>query len=154
MALADHRGMTQRKFDDRYAAIYRNDSFPNSALARGDLRLASNFVVFSDPPDRAYISMNPPEVAIAVKGQHEKWTDAKLRELTVAKAASVLKNKRDYLRVANPSGRNVHRQIHFHMPTDEANRWRDELIAALRKATESQGRSPTKRARVAGRVKC
>jgi len=51
--IADHRGMTQNKFDNRYAAIYRNDFFPNSALARGELRLAGNSSRATRPGDCA-----------------------------------------------------------------------------------------------------
>jgi hypothetical protein len=138
-----HRGITQEQFNKKYAEIYRECWFPDSAVINRELPLANNYIVFSNPPDRAFISPDPPVVAIAVKGQHEKWTDRKLQEMTVRKAASLAKSGRDYLRVANKSGRNVHRQIRFDMPANDARRWRDELIEALKKAAEGPNRCGT-----------
>jgi len=152
--MAHHQGMTHKKFDKKHAVTYRDGWFPDRALVPGELLLANNYVLFSSPPDRAYISSDPPEVAIAMKGQHEKWTNNKLRTITVGTAASRLTSRRDYLRVVNRSGRNVHRQIRFDMATDEASRWRDALIAALKEATERQKKQSTKRVRGVGSAKC
>jgi len=152
--MADHRGITQGQFNKQYAEIYRDGWFPDSAVVSRKLPLADNYVVFSTGPDRGFISSDPPEVAMAVKGQREKWTDRKLQEITVGKAASLAKGGRDYLRVANKSGRNVHRQIRFERPADQASGWRDELIAALKEATEGRKRRKAKRPRVAGTAKC
>src|ERR1039458_5151700 len=62
------------------------------------------------------------------------------RKMDRSKAAGP-NSGRGYLRVANRSGRNVHRQIHFDMPADEAIAWRDSLIAALKEATDNPTRS-------------
>jgi len=148
--MADHRGIKKETFNVKYEKVYRDGWFSEGAV----IPLGGNYVMFSPPPDRAFISPDPPEVAIAVKGEHEKWSDQKLRALTVGKAAALHSSGRDYLRIANKSGRNVHRQIRFVMPADEASRWRDDLIAALREAAEGRKRRKTKRARAFGRAKC
>jgi hypothetical protein len=152
--MADHRGITQKSFTEKYESIYRKGWFPDSVVGTPKLLLADNYILFSTLPDRAFISPDPPEVAVAVKGQHEKWTNDKLQAMTVGKAASLAKGGRDYLRVANKSGRNVHRQIRFDMPADEASRWRDDLIAALKKATEDRKTGKPRRPRAAGTPKC
>jgi hypothetical protein len=152
--IADHRGMTQGEFDTKYNAIYRDERIPHGAADSAKPLLADNFILFTNPPDRAYISPNPPEVAIAVKGQHEEWFNRRLRTLTVGTAAAFLKSGRDYLRVANSSGRNVHRQLRFDMPSNEAGQWRDALIAALKEATNRQPRRRTEKKGLLGRVKC
>jgi hypothetical protein len=129
--IADHRGITQDNFNWKYAEIYREKWFPDAAVANGQLSLAGNYILFSASPDRTFVSPAPPEVAIAVKGEHERWIDRCLQEITVSKAASLTKSERNYLRVVNQSNRNVHRQIHFEMPPTDADRWRDDLIAVL-----------------------
>ena len=58
----------------KYEAIYRTDRLPSGAEDSGGPLLADNYILFTNPPDRAYISPNPPEVAIAVKGYHEEWS--------------------------------------------------------------------------------
>lgn len=130
--MADHRGSTREQFGKKHASVCRDEWFADNAVGSGTLRLGSNYVVFSIPPDRAFISPRPPKVAIARNGQHEQWTDKTLQAITVGAAA--VRDGRGYLRVVNPSGRNVHRQIKFHMPAEEARKWRDELIAALSNA--------------------
>lgn len=133
--IADHRGIKQEDFNDKYNQIRRSGFIPESSLTTGNVRLASNYVLFATHGPHAYISTNPPEVATASKGAHERWNDKTLRSLTVSTAAKFLKSKRSYLRVVNKSGRNVHRHIRFLMPSDKAVEWRDELIHALRAAT-------------------
>jgi hypothetical protein len=150
--MADHREITQEKFNKKYAGIYDDGWFPDGAVVSRKLPLADNYIVFSSAPDRAFISPGPPEVAIAVKGQREKWTDRTLQKITVCTSAS--RGGRNNLRVANTSGRNVHRQIRFEMPADEASRWREELIAALKEATVDRNRRKTERARSSGTAKC
>lgn len=152
--MAYHRGINQGRFNKTYAEVYRDGWFSDGAVAIRKVQLADNYVVFSSPPDRAFISPEPPEVALATKGSHETWTDGKLRDLTVGKAASLLKSQRDYLRVANKSGRNVHRQIRFDMPVGEAAKWRDELIAALTEAPRRTGKTRFTGARASGAAKC
>ncbi len=77
---------------------------------------------------------------IAVKGRHEEWCNRLLQSLTVVTAAAFLKSGRNYLRVANSSGRNVHRQLRFEMPSKEAGKWRDALIDEMKEATSRQSR--------------
>jgi hypothetical protein len=142
--VSDHRGVNQKTFNKRYEQIYRSGFLPESSLADGDLTLAENYVLFSTGMPDGHISRKPPEVAIARKGEHEKWNDTTLRSLTVGTAARFLKSKRSYLRVVNKSGRNVHRHIRFMMPSDKAVEWRDELIDALKSATAPSQVGPVK----------
>jgi hypothetical protein len=151
--IADHRGITQEQFDAQHKTIYRTGRLPQVAVDNGRPLLTDNYILFTRPPDRAYISPTPPEVAVAVKGHHEQWCNLRLQALTVGMAASFHKSGRDYLRVANISGRNVHRQLRFDMPSEEANRWRDELIVALKEVAK-QAMQHRKRRSIAGRVKC
>jgi|ERR1035437_6538367 hypothetical protein len=150
--MACHCGITLEEFKERYKGIYEDGRFPDSTIESRKLPLADNYIVFSSPPDRAFISPHPPEVAIAEKGQREKWNKSKFQKITVLTSAS--RGGRDHLRAANKSGRNVHRQIHFDMPADEASKWREELIAALKEATENRKRHKTNRARASGTAKC
>jgi hypothetical protein len=129
--IANHRGITKKRFAQKHAEVYRDGWFSDQEVVSGRLPLADNYILFSTSPDRTFISPNPPTVAIAVKGQHEQWTDRTLQSMTVGKAASLADNGRDYLRVVNKSGRNVHRQIHVTMPDHDAGTWRAALIAAL-----------------------
>ena len=152
--IADHRGIRQEQFDAEHKTIYRTGRLLRGAVDNGKPRLANNYIVFTTPPDRAHISPNPPEVAVAVKGYHEEWCNRRLQALTVGVAASFLKSGRDYLRVANSSGRNVHRQLRFDMPSEGANRWRDALIVALKEATRQTRRRHSKRMGLPGRAKC
>ena|SRR5271165_5519350 len=152
--MAEHQGMGKENFDAKFEAIYRTGWLSRAAVESGKPRLANNYIVFTTPPDRAHISPKPPDVAVAVKGYHEEWCNRRLRALTVGMAASFLKSRRDYLRVANISGRNVHRQLRFDMPSEEANRWRNELIVALKEATRQTARHQKKRLSMAGRTKC
>ena len=120
-------GKRKEPFQVRHKKIYKTGQLSNNSV-----RLATNYVVFSTAADETYILPTPPEVAIAASGKHEKWTDDELRALTVALAGATTKNGRDYLRAANPTGRNVHRQIRLDLPPDEALEWRSSLISALR----------------------
>ena len=99
-------------------------------MDNSNLRLAENYVLFSTEADDSHICTNPPDVAIAVKEEHEVWSNDRLRALTVGKAAAVLNSKRDFLCIKNKSGRNVHRHILFLL---EAIAWRSELIRALKR---------------------
>lgn len=146
-------GVNQKTFNKRYEQIYRSGFLPESSLADGNLTLAQNYVLFSTGMPDGYISRKPPEVAIARKGEHEKWNDNTLRSLTVGTAARLLKSKRSYLRVVNKSGRNVHRHIRFMMPSDKAVKWRDELIRELKAAT-ARGQSRPVRARSTSTARC
>jgi hypothetical protein len=117
----------KKPFWTRNQKIYETGQFKD-----GDVPLAQNYIVFSTGADETFISPDPPEVAVAVKGRHEKWNDNELRHLTVEKAGTILKGGRNYLRIVNSSGRNVHRQIRFNLPSKEASTWRQSLISALK----------------------
>ena len=113
----------------------------------GRLPLGNNYVVFS--PD--FIAPDPPEVAIAVEGRKEKWSDKKLEAMTVGKANAVTGASRG-LRTENPAY--PHRHIRFDLPVDEALAWRGALIAALmaKRRDKRRDRAPTYE--TALRVKC
>jgi hypothetical protein len=59
------------------------------------------------------------------------------REEGRGKAGTILKNKRDYLRTDNPTGRNVHPEIRFDLPSEEARIWRQSLISVRRRRSGS-----------------
>jgi len=149
--IAEHDGLTQTRFDKRYQLVYQQERF-DDAPTDGEVMLAKNYVVFSNEEPHAYISPSPPEVAIARKREHEKWSHKALQSLTGGTASRFHRSGRDYLRVVNKSGRNVHRHIRFVMPTVEAVAWRAALIRALKQATKTglQLRRPV----VAKTVRC
>jgi hypothetical protein len=120
-------GRNQDEFNARYKKIYESDRF-----CENDVELATNYCTFSAEANETFISPNPPKVAVAEKGQHESWNDQQLRRLTVGFAAAHHYNRRDYLRTANRSGKNVHPHIRFQISTEQARKWRRELIAALK----------------------
>ncbi|MGC1187787.1 MAG: hypothetical protein WA871_10375 [Candidatus Acidiferrales bacterium] len=122
-------GRRKESFKSRNRKIYSSGRF-----ADGDVLIAANYILFSPKRTETYIATNPPKVAEATKekGATEIWSDSELRRLTVEKAGSNLDSGRDYLRVPNLSGRNVHRQIRFTLPSEEAVTWRQSLISALR----------------------
>lgn len=74
--------------------------------------------------------------------------------MTVGRASTALKTGRDYLRIANSSGRNVHRQIRFTMPTEEAELWRKQLIEALMEAASHGQDTHLSQNRVSARPNC
>lgn len=135
--IAEHGGLTQAQFDERYQRVSQQEWFEDSPATNGNVMLAKNYVVFSTEEPEGYISPNPPEVAIARKREHEKWSQPILQSLTVGRASRFHHGGRDYLRVVNSSGRNVHRHIRFMMPTGQAIAWRVELIRALKLATKT-----------------
>lgn len=126
--IADHRGLSRTDFAKKYATILKDQWFSATSLARRALQFGRNYVIFSQPAG-TYISPHPPEVAVATSGRHEEWMNPRFQALTVGMAASC--GERNYLRIVNPSGRNVHRHIAFKMPTTSAISWRDALIAAF-----------------------
>jgi hypothetical protein len=147
--LADHRRMTKKKFGAQYAPIYRKDR-----LSDGTVRFACNYVVFSRGADQTFIAPQPPPVAVAREGQHERWLNTRLRALTLEN--STLWGGRSHLRTANRH--RPHRQIRFEMPIEEANDWRDSLIAALKNTLKNRS-SKNRAARVveagtAARFRC
>ena len=130
--IADHRGCSKKKFETTHRGVYKSDVISKEAMTSGELTLADNYVVLASAWPLAYMPRNPPEVAIARVGGHEKWNNKILRQLTVGQAARCLPNGRDYLRCINSSNRNVHRQIRFTMSEEEVILWRRELICALK----------------------
>jgi hypothetical protein len=120
-------------FESHHQKIYESGHFND-----GDVNRARNYVVFSTKKDEIYIAPEPPKVATAIpeRREHEVWTDDELQRLTVGEAGNNLASGRDYLRVANRSGRNVHRQLRFNLPSEEASRWRHSLVSELRKRIE------------------
>lgn len=124
-------GRDKNSFQSKHRKVYQTGRFDNDYI-----RLEENYVVFSTADDETFVSPNPPEVAIAKVGQHEQWTNQRLQTLTVETAAALLASRRNYLRTVNSSGRNLHRQIRFDMPLDQASEWRHRLISALREATQ------------------
>jgi hypothetical protein len=152
--ISEHRGLTHKQFNNRYERVYHQRRFSDSAAMDGNLMLAKNYVLFSTELPEAYISPSPPEVAIAHKREHEKWNDKIIQSLTVGTAARFLASGRDYLRVVNKSGRNVHRHIRFMMPTDQAVAWRSELTRALKKATKTGSHSRSAPLQAARTVRC
>lgn len=151
--IADHKGLTSKRFEKNYEQVYREGWISNDLLEHGGLRLAENYILFSTAAEDSYICKNPPEVAVAFKGEHEAWSNRLLESLTVGTASECVKGGRNYLRVANRSGRNVHRHIRFEMPTTEAVAWRGRLIRTL-KAADKNGKSRYLANRLAGVGKC
>jgi len=127
IALHDRK---KKPFKTKNKTIYQTGEFRD-----GQILVAENYVVFSSNGDETYITQNPPKVATVKleERKHEKWSDCELQRLTVDEAGKRLASGRNYLRVANRSGRNVHRQIHFRLPPQEARTWRQSLISVLRK---------------------
>lgn len=116
-------------FQERYASIYRSKRF-----AEVEAPFADNYVLFSSDPDLSYVARNPPVVATAFlrpEGEHEVWNNCQLKRLTVETAAGFHPDGRDFLRIKNPSHRNVHVELPFEMPDTEAASWRNELIATI-----------------------
>jgi hypothetical protein len=124
--IAVHERLKKIEFDSKFWSIYKTRRFSD-----GDIELTKNYVIFSAEQDKTYIPMNPPEVAMASKGQHEQWSDLELRRLTVEKSPT--REKRNYLRTKNPSNRNIHPEIRFDLPSEEATDWRKLLILELKK---------------------
>jgi hypothetical protein len=120
-------GRVKKKFKAANRRIYET-----GRLGAKNIQLARNYVVFSSASDETYISSNPPRVALAIRGRNEEWNDRELRRLTVEKAGSIHKSGRDYLRIANPTNRHVHRHLRFALPAAEARERRRSLIAALK----------------------
>jgi hypothetical protein len=125
--ISEHGPMRKKQFECKYAHIYNSERFSDS-----DVIMAHDYVVFSQDPCETYISPKPPLVAVAKKGEHEKWVCNKLAQLTIRQAAELHPNQRDFLR---STGRGyVHRQLTFRL--DKASEWRHSLISALRHARD------------------
>jgi hypothetical protein len=129
--ICDHAGFRTTEFRERYKKFYKSGVFSDLDVSEGRVRLARNYVLFSDQVDETFIVPDPPYVAKAKARVSEQWTNPCLHKLIMDKAAE--RGARGYLRIANPTNRNVHRQIYFKLGTHEALRWRADLIATLRK---------------------
>jgi hypothetical protein len=126
--LADHEAMRKEPF--RYARIYNTGRFSDS-----DVVVAEDYIVFSQAPDKTYISPRPPLVAVAQNSEHERWISDELRQLTVDIAAKLHPRGRNFLR--SESRAYQHRQLTFELPSDEAVKRRQLLISRLRQLTAS-----------------
>lgn len=125
--MSDHMNMNKKQFADRYAEIYKVECFSDPGMM-----IARNYVLFSEETDKTYISCQPPLVAIAENGEHERWVSADLRTLTVDTAAELHHMHRNFLR---SKGRGyTHRQLTFKLPPNRAIEWRQSLISALRRS--------------------
>jgi hypothetical protein len=128
-------GRSSKQFEARYGHVYRRAWFRD-----GEVPMAHNYILFSESKAETYVSKNPPRVAAAtVKkgfGSSEQWESPKLQELTVDTAAEF--RGRRFLRTANKTGRNVHPVVRFEMPANDVVKWRQQLIAALRREEKSK----------------
>src|SRR5262249_35506769 len=106
--------------------------YASGTWSDGDVPQAKNYVLFSASPDETYISPYPLDFAVAIKGQHEEWTNRELQRLTVGLAGARTDERRDFLRTDNPSGRNVHPQIRFPLELNDSIRWRQSLISTIK----------------------
>jgi hypothetical protein len=129
--IAAHRATGQQEFDERNTGIRTTGRFTDD-----DVKIATNYVVFSDRADETYISPNPPLAAIAENGVHETWVSENLKRLTVDVAARLHPGQRNFLR-STGSGY-VHRQLTFRLPTDRAVAWRQSLMTALHQETAAR----------------
>lgn len=121
-------GREKQPFQVRHKKTYKAGQFN-----RSEVPLAKNYIVFSAAGDETCIPPAPPQVATATRGRHEKWTDEELRSLTIDVAGAMTRNGRNHLRTTNRSGRNLHPEIRFDLPSDQARAWRRNLISVLMK---------------------
>lgn len=126
--LSEHGPTGKKQFNAQNKDIRETGHFADS-----DVSVAKDYIVFSQRPDETYISPNPPLVALAGKGEHEKWVSNELARLTVDKAAGLHPNGRNFLR--STSQAYVHRQLTFRMRADEVSEWRNSLISTLQQAS-------------------
>jgi len=125
--ISRHGPNKKAAFQEKYRGIYESGMWSD-----GDVPQAKNYVIFSPSPDETYISPHPPDVAMAIKGQHEEWTNPEIRRLTVGHAGARTRHRRDFLRTDNRSGRNVHPQIRFSLEPNDSVGWRQLLIATIK----------------------
>jgi hypothetical protein len=128
--IADQQRLSEERFMQRYSAVYGANGFTDADVASGAAPLAGNYILFSHNPSETCVAPVPPDVAIAIKGEHEQWSHHRLQELTVNTAKQ--HGKRDYLRTRGRG--HAHPPIRFTMLPNEAMDWRAKLIAALAKA--------------------
>jgi len=138
--IADQQRLSEERFKQLYSSVYESGGFTDAEVATGAAPLAGNYILFSHSQDETFVAPVPPDVAIAVKGQHEKWFHEQLEALTVKWAKKC--GKRDYLRTTGQG--HVHPPIHFKLGNDEAKNWRFKLIAALKEAAVPGSHQPIK----------
>jgi hypothetical protein len=126
--IADHGGLNGEKFRTRHLGVYDSGAFSAETV-----RMARNYVVFSFEPDETYISPNPPEVAVAERGEHELWIDSELKRLTIDEAAQSHPANRGFLRSRGFGF--VHPELRFAIASEHAPAWRRSVIAALKAET-------------------
>ena len=111
--IADHGRLSGEEFRARHGSTYDGGAFSAAVV-----RMARNYIVFSSEPEETYISPNPPEVAIADRGERERWIDSELRRLTIDKAAQLHRANRGFLRSRGFGF--VHPELRFAMASDDA----------------------------------
>ncbi len=138
--IADRQGNTQERFNELlFARVCKEGGFADAHVKSGVVRLAGNYILFSNEADKTLVAPVPPDVAVAEKGHIEQWNHQTLRRLTVGTAAD--HGKRDHLRTLGQG--HIHPPIRFSMAADEARVWRSKLITALAKgAIPAAHRSP------------
>lgn len=136
--IASHDGLEKTPFKRRHRTTYRKRWF-----AEASVDLAKNYVLFSSAPDETYIAPNPPQIAKANRGEHERWMHRALKQLTIDKAAALHRTHRCHLR--NTGFGYSHPALTFQLPVHEAVSWRKSLIAALRSEGQSGSHRRTRR---------
>jgi hypothetical protein len=124
------------KFRTRHLGVYDSGAFSAETV-----RMARNYVVFSSEPDETYISPNPPEVAVAERGEHELWIDSELKRLTIDEAAPSHPANRGFLRSRGFGF--VHPELRFAIASEHAPAWRRSVIAALKAETAAICSAPS-----------
>jgi hypothetical protein len=132
--IADHGRLSREQFCTRHQRVREAGGFAGCAIP-----MARNYVVFSSMSDETYLSPNPPDVAIAERGEREVWVNASLKHLTIDRAAQLHNANRRHLR-SRGFGYS-HPELRFEMGADEAGDWRRSVIAALRAETAAIGQS-------------
>jgi hypothetical protein len=126
--VAEHGGLRTDRFCAKHQGIYTRAWFSNAEVV-----MSNNYVVFSSAPTETYISPNPPEVAIAETGEHERWVEKRLKRLTIQKASALHRTHRACLRSRGFGY--VHPELRFELLPEEATYWRQSLISALQANT-------------------
>jgi hypothetical protein len=128
--IAEH-GVKAQPFKQAYERVYKDGRFWDQ-----EVKLANNYVIFSSCSYSTYIVPSPPEVAVAMGGEHEYWIDSALKRLTVDYASELHKKRRNFLRSKGLGY--VHPKLRFRLGADAADSWRQELISTLRERFNHQ----------------
>lgn len=137
--LADHQREKSRQFSGHYADVYAGGAIRRGDLTSGRIAFANNYILFCDSKERTYVHKDPPMVAVAIKGQNERWADTPFRSLV--RDTMMAACGRQHLR---STGRGyAHPKVHFRLPAGEAANWRAKVIAELQSSaadTQPSGR--------------